>query len=161
LTFDPTPPTTVETLTAPAVPAGVTTLMLVAVLLTGIALLAPKLTEDAPAKPVPVMITVVPPAVGPLAGAMLAMNGPYVNWSAALIGLVPPGAVTVTSTGPEPAGDVAVTDVFDTEPGVTQFTPKQTEVAPENPLPVIVIRVPPFAEPEFGETPVTTGTGAE
>jgi hypothetical protein len=78
-----------------------------------------------------------------------------------LVALVPPGVVTVTSTAPDPGGDVAVTDPFDTELGVTQLTPKQTEVAPVNPLPVIVTTVPPAAEPEFGETPVTTGTGAE
>ena len=52
------------------------------------------------------MVTEVPPAAGPLLGVMLVMVGgagtTYVNWSLALVALVPPEVVTVTSTGPAP-----------------------------------------------------------
>jgi hypothetical protein len=58
-------------------------------------------------KPVPVILTRVPPAGGPLLGLMLVMVGGsrYVKGRALL---VPPAVVTVTFTMPEPAGLVAV-----------------------------------------------------
>jgi hypothetical protein len=61
----------------------------------------------APVNPVPVTVTVVPPANGPLTGEMLVMvgTGAYVNWSAGEVVLVPPDVVTVISTVPVPAGD--------------------------------------------------------
>jgi hypothetical protein len=66
-----------KTETGPAAAAaGATTVMEVAVWLVGVATFDPKLTDVAPLRPVPVRITVVPPVVGPLAGAMLAMYGP-------------------------------------------------------------------------------------
>ena len=40
-----------------------------------VALLAPNLTAEAPRKPVPVMVTVVPPAVGPAIGLMVVTVG--------------------------------------------------------------------------------------
>jgi len=38
--------------------------------------------------------------------------------------------------------------------------PKLTEVAPVNPVPVIVTTVPPVVGPAVGNTPVTVGTGS-
>ena len=67
----------------------------------------PNSTVVAPVNPVPVTVTVVPPANGPLAGEMPVTigTGIYVNWSAGDVVLVPPGVVTVISTVPVPAGD--------------------------------------------------------
>ena len=59
------------------------------------------------------------------------------NWSAALVALVPPPAVTVTSTVPVPAGSVAVIRVeLFTVKFVAAVAPKRTVFAPRNPLPV-------------------------
>jgi hypothetical protein len=62
----------------------------------------PNLIAVAPVNPVPVIVTSVPPAWGPLAGDMLVTVGgaAYVNLSPATIALVPPGVVTLTSTVP-------------------------------------------------------------
>jgi hypothetical protein len=82
----------------------------------------------------------------------------YVNLSAALVGLVPPGVVTVTSTVPLPAGEIAVIDVEllavnDTAP----VFPNLTAVAPVKFTPVIATPVPPVGGPLFGEIEVTVG----
>ena len=85
--------------------------------LTPVAAVEPKLTVSPNWKPVPVMVTVVPPAVGPAVGLMAVTVGgvTYVNWSAEDTALVPAGVVTVMSTKPaEPAGETAVTEVGDT-----------------------------------------------
>src|SRR5208337_5497894 len=77
----------------------------------------PNLTDVAPVNPVPVTVTVVPPANGPAAGVtpVTVGTGSYVNSSAGEVALVPPGVVTVTSTVPaEPAGETAVMLVADT-----------------------------------------------
>ena len=67
----------------------------------------PNSTVVAPVNPVPVTVTVVPPANGPKAGEIPVMvgTGTYVNWSAGEVVLVPPGVVTEISTVPVPAGD--------------------------------------------------------
>ena len=57
------------------------------------------------------IVTAVPPVAGPVAGEMLVMvgaAGTYVNLSPVTIALVPLGVVTLTSTVPVPAGEVAV-----------------------------------------------------
>ena len=78
--------------------------------------------------------------------------------SAALVGLVPPGVVTVTSTMPVPAGAVAVTWVSEmTVTLVAGLGPKLTAVAPVKPEPVMVTTVPPAAGPEVGLMPVNAG----
>jgi hypothetical protein len=83
-----------------------------------------------------------------------------VKRSAVLVGLVPPGVVTVTSTTPEPAGAVAVIWVSElTVTLVAAVAPNLTDVAPVKPVPVIVTTVPPAAGPEVGLMPVTLGTG--
>ncbi len=60
--------------------------------------------------------------------------------------------MTVTSTAPPAAeaGAVAVTDVAETVPMVAETEPKWTDVAPLNPVPVIVTIVPPLVEPVLG-----------
>ena len=59
---------------------------------------------------------------------------------------------------PVPAGLSAVIVVaLTTTTSVAAVVPKSTAVAPVNPVPVIVTRVPPAAGPLFGLTPVTVG----
>jgi hypothetical protein len=81
-----------------------------------------------------------------------------VNWSAADVADVPPAVVTVTSTVPVPAGDVAVIEVAElTVKLVALVAPNLTAVAPVNTVPVMVTEVPPAAGPEVGEIDVTVG----
>ena len=76
------------------------------------------------------------------------------------VALVPDGVVTVTSTAPVPAGEVAVIDVGEltlkeaagVEPNVTALAPLRFE-------PVIVTLVAPAAGPSAGATLVTLGGG--
>ena len=122
----------------------------------------PNLTAVAPVNPVPVMVTRVPPAGGPLAGEMAVTVGvvSYVNLSLATIALVPPGVVTVILTIPaaRAAGEVMVILVpeFTVRP-VPAVVPNLTAVAPVNPVPVTVTRVPPAVGPLAGEITVTVG----
>jgi hypothetical protein len=115
---------------------------------------------------VPVMVTVVPPAMGPPAGLTLVTVGgrTQVIWSAALVALVPPGVVTVMSTVPgASAGDVAVMDVAEfTVKDTAGVTPKSTAVAPVKFVPVMATTiVGPPAGPVDGGTLVTVGGAAQ
>ena len=85
----------------------------------------------------------------------------YVNWSAELVALVPPGVVTVTSTAPAaPAGDTAVICVADFTVKLVAFAaPNFTAVAAVRLVPVMVTLVPPLTVPLVGATPVTVGAG--
>jgi hypothetical protein len=60
----------------------------------------------------------------------------YVNWSAALVALVPPGVTTVTSTVPVPVGTVAVSDVALVTLKVESVLPKLTALVPVKFVPV-------------------------
>ena len=111
---------------------------------------APKVTAVAPVNPVPVIVTREPPAVDPLVGKMAVTVGAvYMNRSAAEIALVPPGAVTLTSTVPAAwAGDLTMILVGETTVRfVPAGAPNRTAVAPENPLPVMVTSVFPEVDP--------------
>ncbi len=112
-------------------------------------------------KPVPVMVTLVPPAAGPELGLTFEIAGAAtkVNSSLALTGLVPFGVVTVTSTSPGAcAGAVAVIWVgVSTVKLAAGVTPKFTSVAPVRSAPVMVTLVPPIAGPEPGLTLETVG----
>jgi hypothetical protein len=120
------------------------------------------------------MITVVPPAAGP--EVVLEQGGPagdrhtlltrgpgaapdrYVNWSDADVADVPAPVVTVTSTVPAPAGDVALICVDEvTVTPVAAVVPNLTPVTPVKLVPVMVTPVPPAAGPLPGDTPVTVG----
>ncbi len=71
---------------------------------------------------------------------------------------MPFGVVTVTSTVPVPAGEVAVICVALTtvnEPAAV--LPNRTAVAPEKFAPVMVTLVPPEGGPVFGLTALTAG----
>jgi hypothetical protein len=128
------------------------------------AAVAPKWTELAPVKPVPVMVTGVPPAVGPEVGATaLTVGGATkVNWSLELVGDVPLELVTVTSTVPaEWAGEVVVISVSETTVNeAAAVVPKWTDVAPVKVVQVIVTGVPPAVGPDVGEIALTVGSAA-
>ena len=99
----------------------------------------------------PVIVTVVPPAVGPAVGLTLVTVGAatYVYWSLALVALVPPGVVTVMSTVPADAGGRGRGDrggAVDREAGRV-VAPNLTAVAPVKLVPVIVTLVPPAVGP--------------
>ena len=80
--------------------------------------------------------------------------------SAAEVALWPPGVLTVTSTVPEPAGEVAVICVGDSAfSAVALLEPNLTSLAAVRFVPVIVTVVPPAAGPLVGSTFVTVGAG--
>jgi hypothetical protein len=148
------------TVTAPALPAGV--VAVIDVLLTTTTLVAatpPKVTVAPVAKFVPVIVTAVPPAVGPLFGLTLVTVGwpIYVNPFARLP--LWPLTVTVTVAAPAvPAGVVAVIDVLlTTTTFVADALPNFTVAPAAKLVPVIVTDVPPATGPLFGDTLVTVG----
>ena len=80
------------------------------------------------------------------------------NRSAALVALVPAPVVTVMSTVPLPAGEVAVIEVeLLTVNDVALVLPNLTAVAPLRLEPEIVTLVLPASGPSFGTTPLTVG----
>ena len=81
------------------------------------------------------------------------------NWSAAEVGDVPLGLVTVMSTVPKPAGEVAVIEVAELTVKPAGTAPNLTAVAPVKLVPVIVTVVPPMIGPDVGDIAVTVGTG--
>jgi hypothetical protein len=144
----------------PADCAGAVAVILLELLMVKVlAAVPPKLTAVAPVNPVPLIVTLVPPAVGPEAGLTLVTEGTYLKTSLEFVALVPPpGIVTVTSTAPVPAGEVAVIDVaLLTVKLLAAVPPKLTAVAPVKVVPAIVTDVPPAAGPEEGLTRVTVG----
>ena len=71
---------------------------------------------------------------------------------------MPNPVVTLTSTVPVPAGEVAVIDVAElTVKPVAGVAPKLTAVAPVKPVPVMVTEVPPAVGPVVGVVEVTVG----
>src|ERR1700722_2511280 len=109
------------------------------------------------------MATLFAPVVGPAGGAIPVTVGGsrYVNWSSMLVGDIPPGVVTVTSTVPAVAvaGDVAATSVSEIGVAGTLVAPKVTLVAPDNPVPTISTVLFPVRAPALGLTDDTVGTG--
>ena len=150
------------TSTVPA-PAGEVAVIWVAELTVNpVAAVAPNVTAVAPENPVPVMVTVVPPARGPALGEIEVTTGAAtkVNWSAADVADPPPGVVTLTSTVPVPACDVAVIDVAEFNVKLAAaVAPNVTAVTPVKLVPVIATVVPPATGPDVGEIEVTVGAG--
>src|SRR5690348_13635324 len=155
------PPAVVTVTSTVPVPAGLVALSTVEdTNVTGLAAVPPNLTVAAAVKPVPVMVTTVPPAAGPDAGDTPVTVGPELQdyLARAEVALVPPAVVTVTSTWPVPAGLVALSTVEDTNvTGVAAVPPNLTVAAAVKPVPVMVTTVPPAAGPDAGDTPVTVG----
>jgi hypothetical protein len=126
----------------------------------------PKSTIAPLMKPVPLMVTLVPPAAGPVSGLTAVTVGllpvlpvlVYVKSSEDEVVDVPAVVITVTSTVPVPAGEEAVTEVgLTTVTPVACTEPKSTVAPVKNPVPLIVTLVPPAAGPLSGLTAVTVG----
>jgi hypothetical protein len=109
------------------------------------------------------MVTDVLPAVGPIIGEIpLTVGMPiYENWSADDVAEVPPGVVTVTSMVPAAwpglVTVICVTPLTVIAPVAFAVPPNLTVLAPVRLVPVTVTDVPPAAEPNIGEIPVTVG----
>ena len=146
---------------APAVPAGVVIVIVVAVLAVIVAVLPPMVTDVAPARSVPEMTTpVVPPAAGPEEGLILEADGAvtYVNAFSSVA--MPPGVVITTSLAPTlPAGVVIVIEVAVLAVIVAAAPPMMTDVAPARSVPEMTTPVvPPAVGPEAGLMPEGAGT---
>ena len=154
------------TSTAPADPAGdVTVIWLSLFTVKAVAAAAPNFTAVAAVKPLPVIFTLVPPAVEPLDGEIAVTAGTgatKLKSLAAVPKLVPSAVVTVTLTPPKGEADSAgVTAVIwvslTTVKDVAATDPKFTAVAPVKPVPPMVTVVPPAVAPLFGEIPEMLG----
>src|SRR5260370_28756808 len=126
----------------------------------------PKVTAVAPRKPVPVIVTTVPPPVPPVDGfkelTVGAETALYVKWSALPVEDVAAKVVTVMSTVPAvPGGAVATMAASDSTLNASAAAvPNCTPFAPVKPLPLTVTPGPPAALPEVGVVPGTTGAAA-
>ncbi len=121
----------------------------------------PKVAPVAPVNPVPVIVTAVPPAAGPLVGVREVMAGTCRNVKSP--GCESPlGCCTITSTAPGAcAGVVTVMVVsFTTVKAVPASPPKVTPVAPVKFVPVTVTSVPPVSGPLVGATELMVGIGS-
>ena len=156
------PLTVTATVTAPALPAGVVAVMLVPLKTTTfVAAVPPNVTVAPVAKFVPVIVTAVPPAAGPLFGDTLLTVGTTTKVNPpARLPLCPPGLVTVTVAAPAlPTGVVAVMLVLLTTTTFVAAVPPNVTAAPAAKfVPVIVTAVPPAIGPLFGDTLLTVGT---
>src|SRR4029077_17837065 len=128
-----------------------------------VAAVPPNVTVAPLTKLVPVIVTPVPPAAGPLFGLTLLTVGAvadvYVN-PLLRLPLCVSGFVPVPVTAPAAcAGVVAVICVPLTTTTFVAAVPPNVTVAPAAKfVPVIVTAVPPAVDPLFGETLLTVGT---
>src|SRR6185295_3449195 len=134
--------------------------------LTPVAAVPPNVTVAPLTNALPLIVTDVPPAVGPELGETALTVGAfagatYVN-PLVSVPLCASGLTTVTFAAPAAwAGVVAVIDVVLTTLTAVAAAPPMLTVAPlTNPLPLIVIEVPPAVGPEVGEIALTVGAGA-
>jgi hypothetical protein len=113
-------------------------------------------TVVAPAKPFPVIVTVVP--TDPLVGENEVIDGATVTVKIeAPVSTVPPGVVTAIGPLVAPEGTVAVICVSELTVYDAAVPLKVTDVAPVRALPVIVTDVP--AGPLVGEKELIEGAG--
>jgi hypothetical protein len=151
-------------LTDPAACGGVTAeIVVLLTTLTPVAAVPPTLTDAPAAKLVPVIVTVVPPGVGPAAGDTLPTVGAgaeavYVKLAAS-VALCASAFVTVTFTVPAAcAGVVAVIVVLLSTVTLPAGLPPTLTVAPAAKFaPEMVTAVPPLVGPEGGAMLVTVG----
>ena len=114
-------------------------------------------TAVAPAKPLPVTVTVLPGA--PVAGSSVATTGAAgITTNGVALVPVPPAVVTATDPVAAPAGTSAVIRVSETTVNApVGAAPKVTAVARVKWTPVSVTTVPVL--PDAGSMPVTAGGG--
>src|SRR5262249_7944751 len=120
-----------------------------------VAALGPKTTAVAPFRLVPVMVTTVPPFIGPLLGLTPFTAGAVpteVNWSLAVLAEIPAAVLTVMCKAPAAwAGLTAVREVADcTLNEGAGRPPKKTPLTLVKFVPVTVTVVPPPLGPEPG-----------
>src|SRR5579862_8717355 len=160
VTLLPPGPETV-TSTVPVPVGDVAVIEVGEVIAATVALAVPNVTVSPVLNPVPVIVTLVPPAVGPVGGdtdVTVGRGVVYVYESDGPVALVPPAPVTVTLTVPAPAGDVTVIEVVEpTTTSVPWAAPNVTVSPVLKPVPVIVTFVPPTVGPVGGDTDVTVG----
>ena len=154
------------TLTAPAACAGVLAVMVVLLTtVTFVAAVPPRVTVAPFRKPVPVMVTAVPPVVSPELGEIDETLGAGFG----TVKVNPPdkvplwASVFVTTTSATPAVWTGVFAVIEVEPTTVTFVaadpPMLTDAPVKNPVPDIETEVPPAVLPELGEIEVTVGAG--
>jgi hypothetical protein len=158
------------TLAAPAAWAGIVAVIVVVLTTDTFVAALPSTLTVVPLemkKLVPVIVTAVPPAVGPDAGVTPVTVGgggtTYVN-AFANVPLCVSGFVTVTLTGPAACAgvfEVKILVLLTTVMMPVTTMPSILTVAPAaKPVPVIVSAVPPAIGPDVGATLVTVGAGA-
>src|SRR5438477_562074 len=134
-------PPDVVTLSGPVVaPAGTVAWIAVAEVTVKVALTPLNVTEVAPRKFVPLIVTLVP--TGPLVGVKLAIVGALTTVNELALLAVPPGVVTLTGPVVAPAGTVAWIAVSEVTVKVALIPLNVTEVAPLKFVPLIVTLVP-------------------
>ena len=127
---------------------------------TLVAAVPPNVTVAPAAKFVPVIVTAVPPAVGPLFGlTLLTVGSRNIGKPIAQTSALTARLVTVTVTAPAlPAGVVAVIVVLlTTTTLVAAALPNVTAAPAAKFVPVIVTAVPPATGPLLGLTLLTVG----
>ena len=135
----------------------------VGVTLDTVAATVPNRTMTPLWKFVPVIVTSVPPAMDPLAGAKLVTVGrieaSYVN-AVPRVTVPPSGLVTLTATVPvAPAGVRTVSAVAVCCSSVAAVPPNRTTAPAWKPEPDTVTSVPPVFGPDDGDSPVIAGGG--
>ena len=136
-------------------PAGTVAVIFVAELTVNVADVPPNLTDVAPVKFVPLIVTDVP--TDPLFGENEVIVGAAPPFTVNFVPLVsvPEGVVTDIFPVVAPGGTVAVIFVSELTVNVVVVPLNFTAVAPENPAPLIVTEVP--TGPLFGENEVIVG----
>ena len=128
------------------------------------AVVVPNFTAVAPKSPVPVIVTVVVPELGPVTGLneVIVGTGATKLYFVLLAVAVPPAVVTLTDTVPAAWGLVMALMVVGlvTVKLLAVVVPNFTELAAKRPVPVIVTVVVPEVVPEVGVNEVIVGAGA-
>ena len=108
--------------------------------------------------PVPTIVIIVPPAIGPTAGVTLETVGAATYVNAPVDVATPPTVVTTISFAPAvPEGVTAVIEVALTTTTLVAAAPPTVTVAPVKFVPVMVIAVPAVSGPEDGLTLAIVG----
>jgi hypothetical protein len=112
--------------------------------------------------PVPVTVTEVPPALGPVLGVTEVTVGAATKVKQLLqVPLCVSALVTTTLTAPAACPVVVPLMLVAEIVEIVRADPPNDTVAPVwKPIPATVTDVPPMAEPLFGVTDVTVGAGA-
>ena len=143
---------------APAACSGVVMVKDVLVL-SEIGIEMPSTNSSAPQRFVPVMVTTVPPLVGPELGEMEVMVG-ALNVKVNAFDLItdPLAVVSVALMDPNACAEVVILNEFAVLLDTGTKFPSTITLAPLRFVPVIVITVPPQAGPEVGLMEVMVGT---